>query len=174
MACNQVLGGIPRDCESSIGGVKRVLFINHDQLGKVTIEESTGIVTAIEPVNGGKFFEYYPKKDTASFAPVLQVGEGDNRSFKSTLTMNFGKMTASKRVQVNALLINELAAIIEDKNGNYWLAGKDSPLQADPDSGGTTGAAMTDSNAYTVTMSEMSLTLHHPVDATIIDALIGA
>lgn len=173
MACNQVLSGLPRDCEGSIGGVKRVLFINHDQLGKVTIEEDTGIVTAIEPVNGGKFFEFYPKKNTASFAPALQVGDGDNRSYQATLVLNFGKMTASKRVQIQALLANELAAIVEDNNGTYWLAGKDVPLQA-TEGGGNTGTAMTDANAYTVTMTDMSQTLHHTVDAKIIDALIGA
>ena len=170
MACNQVLSGIPRDCEGSIGGVKRVLFINHDQLGKITVEEETGVVTAIEPT--GKFSEYIPKKNTASFAPALTVGDGDNRSYTATLVLNFGKMTAAKRVSVLPLLANELAAIVEDNNGIFWLVGKDIPLQA-TEGGGNTGTATTDANAYTVTMTDMSMTLHHTVSAEIIEGLFA-
>lgn len=172
MACNQVLSGIPRDCEGSIGGVKRVLFINHDQLGKVEITEETGIVSAITPTDSAKFFEYYPKKNTASFAPALTVGDGDNRSYQATLVLNFGKMTAAKRMQMQALLANELAAIVEDNNGTCWLVGKDVPLQA-TEGGGNTGTAMTDANAYTVTMTDMAKELHPTVDASIVAGLIG-
>ena len=160
MSCNQVLSGIPRDCEGSIGGVKRVLFINHDALGKVTVNEETGVVTAIEAT--GKFQEYIPKKNTASFAPALTVGDGDNRSYTATLVLNFGKMTAAKRVSVLPLLANELAAIVEDNNGIYWLVGKDIALQA-TEGGGNTGTAMTD----------MSMTLHPTVDPTIVEGLLG-
>lgn len=170
MACNQTLSGIPRDCEGSIGGVKRVLFINHDQLGTVTASD-TG-VSAITPVSGGTFQEYIPKKNTASFAPALVVGDGDNRSYQATLVLNFGKMTASKRVQMQALLANELAAIVEDNNGTYWLLGKDIPLQA-TEGGGTTGTAMTDANAYTVTLTDMAKELHYTVDAGIIADLLA-
>lgn len=170
MSCNQVLSGIPRDCEGSIGGVKRVLFINHDALGEVTVNEETGVVTAINAT--GKFEEYIPKKNTASFAPALTVGDGDNRSYTATLVLNFGKMTAAKRVSVLPLLANELAAIVEDNNGVYWLVGKDIPLQA-TEGGGNTGTAMTDANAYTVTMTDMSMTLHPTVDPTIVEGLLG-
>lgn len=169
MACNQTLSGIPRDCEGSIGGVKRVLFINHDQLGAVTIGE-TGIVSAIAA--DGKFYEFIPKKNTASFAPALVVGDGDNRSYQATLVLNFGKMTAAKRVQMQALLANELAAIVEDNNGTYWLVGKDIPLQA-TEGGGNTGTAMTDANAYTVTLTDMAKELHMTVDAKAIDTLLA-
>ena len=170
MSCNQVLSGIPRDCEGSIGGVKRVLFINHDALGKVTVNEETGVVTAIEAV--GKFQEYIPKKDTASFASALEVGEGDNRAFVATLVMNFGKLTASKRVSVLPLLVNELAAIVEDNNGVFWLVGKNIPLQA-TEGGLNSGTTISDTSAFTVTMTDRSVTLHHTVDPTIVEGLLG-
>lgn len=168
MACNQALSGIPRDCEASIGGVKRVLFINYDQRGDITAEN--GVVTAITPDASAKFQVFYPKKGTASFAPGLQVGEGDNRIFSSVLTLNFGKMTASKRVEMQALLSNELTAIVEDNNGVYWLAGNDLPLQA-TEGGGTTGAALTDANSFTATMADYSKELPMTVSADIIAAL---
>lgn len=173
MACNQVLAGIPRDCEGSIGGVKRILFINHDQLGEVTIDETTGVVTAITTEDTAKFKEFFAKKGTASFTTALVVGDGDNRSYQATLVMNFGKMTAAKRVEMSALLANELAAIVQDNNGVYWLIGKDVPLQASAGDVGATGAATTDANAYTATLTDMSQILHPTVDATIVDALVG-
>lgn len=169
MACNQTLSSIPRDCESSIGGVKRVLFINHDQLGVVTLDEQTGMVKTLTP--SGKFVEVFPKKGTASLATALAVGDGDNRQYNSTLVMNFGKMTAAKRVAIVPLFANELAAIVQDNNGNYWLIGKDVPLSSSAGDANT-GTAVADANAYTVTLTDAALALPYAVDPSIIDGLL--
>lgn len=146
-----------------------MLFINYDQRGEITAED--GVVTAITPKDSAKFMEFFPKKGTASFAPGLTVGDGDNRLYSSVLTLNFGKMTGSKRLAMQALLSNELTAIVEDNNGTYWLAGYDLPLQA-TEGGGTTGAALTDANAFTVTMSDYSKELPMTVTQSIVDPLI--
>ena len=170
MACNQVLSNIPRDCESSIGGVKRVLFVNHDQLGALTIDESTGMVKTIE--GAGKFVEVYPKKGTASLATALAKGDGDNTQYNSTIVLNFGKMTAAKRLSILPLFANELAAIVQDNNGNYWLVGKDVALSASAGDGNT-GTAVADANAYTVTLTDASLELPYAVDPSIIEGLLS-
>ena len=170
MACNLTLNSIPRDCESSIGGVKRVLFVNHDQLGKITVDETTGMVKAID--GGGKFEVVNLKKGAASLATAMNVGDG-GKQYTSTLTINFGKMTASKRLHILPLLANELAAIVEDNNGNYWLAGKDVPLEASANDSNT-GTAVSDANGYTVTMTDTSLEIPLAVDPSIVEGLIKA
>lgn len=168
MACNQTLSGIPRDCEGSIGGVKRVLFINRDQLGALTVGD-TGIVTDIATTESAKFYEFFTKKNTATFTTAML----ENRSYQSTLAITIERMTASKRVQVMALLHNELSAIVEDNNGVYWLIGDDVALEATATDVAATGAAFTDTNAYTLTLTDTSRALPKTVDASIIDGLIG-
>lgn len=169
MSCNLALSGIPRDCEGSIGGVKAVYFINHDQLGEVTVTEETGIVSAITPTDSGKFFEVFSKKDTATFTTAML----DNHSFQSTLTITVERMTAAKRMQVGVLLHNELAAIVKDNNGVFWLIGDDTALEASASDVGATGAAKTDTNAYTITLTDVSRALPKTIDPSIVEALIG-
>lgn len=146
-----------------------MLFVNHDQLGAVTADETTGFAKNISGT--GKFQEVALKKGKASLATALTVGDGGNQ-YTSTLTINFGKMTASKRMSILPLLANELAAIVEDNNGNYWLVGKDVPLEASA-SDSNTGTAVTDANNYTVTFTDTSLEIPLAVDPSIIDDLMA-
>ena len=62
--------------------------------------------------------------------------------------------------------------IVQDNNNDYWLLGKDEPVES---TGGTsgTGTARTDANRYGIVFTDNSLELPDKVDSSIIAGLIA-
>lgn len=170
MACNQTLSGLVRDCNPSMGGIKRVLASNRDEIGAITITE--GKVSAIADADG-KFKGYAFPRNTGSMSSTYQISpENGTRFVQTDVVMVFNRMETSKRVEMTALAQNDLILIVEDANGKYWLLGKDEPVVATAGDG-MTGTAKTDRNGYSITLQDNSPEMPYEVDETIIDGLIG-
>ena len=86
--------------------------------------------------------------------------------------LQFNRMETPKRVEMTALAQNELALIVKDANGKYWLLGKDEPVMATAGEG-VTGTARGDRNGYGITLQDTSLEMPFEVDETIVAGLIG-
>lgn len=169
-SCSLTLAGIRRDCAPSRGGVRRVLVAIWDDIEKVTAE--LGRVSAIKMKTGKQFFAYDFRSRTASLTSTLEKNaENGTTNYKSDLVMGFTKMDAAKRVEINALVINDVACIVEDMNGKYWYLGKDEPVQSSAADGGT-GTALADKNGYGITLTDNSVELPLEVAPEIIGALL--
>ena len=81
-------------------------------------------------------------------------------------------METAKRVEISALAVNDLVAIVKDANGIYWYLGYDEPVNASAGDG-QTGTARGDANRYTITLQDNSKEMPMEVDSTIVAALIG-
>lgn len=157
--CPITLKGISLGCETSKGGIKRAFVAQYGDVASVSVEE--GIITGITMTTASagtapKFKEYNFRKGTSSMTSTYNADETTGSRFVSTeLSLVFTKMEAAKRLEISALSIGGLAVIVEDNNGKLWYLGYDNYVSASAGSGNT-GTAATDSNNYSITLSDES------------------
>ena len=165
MACTQTLSGLTRDCSNSMGGVKEVYIANFDDVSGVTI--TSDIITTISMVGAAKFKKYSFRPQTAELVSTPQVNSENGVAYiQSVLTMQFAKMDTTKRLEINALSLGDLALVVVDNNGKMWYLGKDNPVTASGGDSGT-GKAFTDPNRYGIQLTDNSLLYPYEVTATI-------
>lgn len=171
MSCLQTLAGIARDCDSSMGGVKRVLIANHDDVATVTV--TSGKITAVTMAGGATFKEYVFRKETSSMESAWQVnGQNGTVYIHTALTLMFHHMTTAKRQEMNALASGTFAVVVEDNNGQYWYMGFDNPVVIDSGEQNGTGTAMADANRYGIVLGDDSRELPYEVADTVIAGLL--
>ena len=145
MAC-ALTSGYSLDCRDSAGGIKSVYFIEIDNVSGTT--SSAGVITVIGKANGKRLWKYNLQRATASASEEFNDSAENGTSFqRQTLTIILNKMQATTRNEIALLAQNRLLAVIEDRNGKYWLYGKENGLQREGGSAAT-GTAMGDRNGY--------------------------
>jgi hypothetical protein len=172
MACNTLtLVGFVNDCAGSIGGVKKVHIAKYEEVAEVTVTEEK--VTAISMVDNATFKNYYFKPNMASFVSTLNIDTANGNNYVTTdLSMTFNKMETTKRIEMSALSKLELAIIIEDNNGIYWLMGRENPVTA-INGTGETGVVRTDANKYSITLQDFSTTYLYEIDKSALESILG-
>lgn len=144
--CNY-LNGTSTDCLGSLGGLKAV-YVTHfkDDLYTMSGETVTGFAT------GTTWAEYAFKPETASFTSSLNKTSAGGTYVTTEINMVFPRMNAAKRAEMNALSLDDLAAIAVDNNGEYHAFGRWLPVTATAGTG-ETGTAYGDANQYTMTLT---------------------
>lgn len=171
MACNQILSGLVKDCSPSMGGITEVLLANREDVSAVTAD--TGKITEITMASTAKFKRYTFARNTGSMTSTYTIDQASGVRYVTTdLLLQFNRMETAKRVEISALAVNDLVAIVKDANGIYWYLGYDEPVNASAGDG-QTGTARGDANRYTITLQDNSKEMPMEVDSTIIAALIG-
>lgn len=155
------------DCESSMGGIKKVWIAPYSDSN--TITEENGVITNIEDT--ASFVAYNFRKNTGSMTSTLNVDQANGINYVATeLALQFGKMDTTKRLEIQALVLSEVFVIVKDANNKYWFLGKDEAVTASAGTG-VTGTAKTDGNMYTITLTDESLEYPFTVGQTVIDKL---
>ena len=171
MACNQTLSGLVKDCSPSMGGITEVLLANREDVSAVTAD--SGKVTEITMASSAKFKRYAFARNTGSMTSTYTIDQASGVKYVTTdLLLQFNRMETAKRVEISALAVNDLVAIVKDANGIYWYLGYDEPVNASAGDG-QTGTARGDANRYTITLQDNSKEMPMEVDSTIVAALIG-
>lgn len=171
MACNQTLSGLVKDCSPSMGGITEVLLANREDVSAVNAV--AGKVTEITMASTAKFKRYTFARNTGSMTSTYTIDQASGVRYVTTdLLLQFNRMETAKRVEISALAVNDLVAIVMDANGIYWYLGYDEPVNASAGDG-QTGTARGDANRYTITLQDNSKEMPMEVDSTIIAALIG-
>ena len=171
MACNQTLSGLVKDCSPSMGGITEVLLANREDISAVTAD--SGKISEITMASSAKFKRYTFARNTGSMTSTYTIDQASGVRYVTTdLLLQFNRMETAKRVEISALAVNDLVAIVKDANGIYWYLGYDEPVNASAGDG-QTGTARGDANRYTITLQDNSKEMPIEVDSTIIAALIG-
>jgi hypothetical protein len=174
MACNTVtLNGINAKCDTSAGGIKRVLIAQKDD---VTIGETNaqGVITEITMATGKYFVQWLFRKNTGSYTTSLTSDPAiGTQAVTTDLNLQFTKAEATKRLEIQSAINAAAVVIIEDMYGQYILLGKDNEVSVTAVNQ-QSGTAVTDLNGYTLTFQDVSLELPHFVDASIIPSLLSA
>lgn len=170
MSCPQTLSGLAKDCQPSMGGIVRVLLANKDDVTAVTLTD--GVISAITLASSKNFHEYAFRPNTSQMTSNWQVNAENGVAYVQTdLVMVFNRMETAKRVEIAAMALADLVAIVQDCNGKFWYLGYDNPLHLSAGDG-QTGTARSDRNGYSVTLQDDSLGLPYEVSSGIIDNLL--
>lgn len=175
MACNTVtLNGINAKCDTSAGGIKRVLIAQKDDVANISVDTTTGIIDEISMVSGKYFVQWLFRKNTGNYTTSLtsDVAIG-TQAVTTDLNLQFTKAEAVKRLEIQSAINASAVIIIEDMYGQYILLGKDNDVTVTAVNQ-QSGTAVTDLNGYTLTFQDISLELPHFVDASIINSLLTA
>lgn len=154
MGCSVTLAGIASDCLSNKGGVKAVYLANKSDVTSVDVSEN--VITAITMTASAKFKKYDFRKDSATMTSTLTVGDNGGSNYISTvLSMSFNRMEAAKRLEMNAMAMGELVALVEDRNGTVFYLGYNDAVKASNGTG-ETGDVRTAVNQYTIELTDES------------------
>ena len=154
-----------------MGGIKRAWIANFDDVESVT--ETTGVITAITMATNKTFKEFAFRKGTSSFTSTLNVDPANGISYVSTeINLVFSKMDTTKRVEMAALAVGELAVIVEDSNGTLWYFGEQEGVVASAGDG-VTGVARTDRNGYSITLLDNNTTYPKTASSDALDDALG-
>lgn len=170
LLCSSIeLAGTKLDCSPSIGGIKTVYLAKYSDVTGVT--ETSGEISAITLESGAKWYEYQFRKNTGSLTSTLNVDDASGSVYVTNeLALVFSKMETEKRIEMSALALGQVVAVVEDSNGVFWYLGKDDYVSASAGTG-ETGTAKGDRNAYTLTLSTDSLDWPFALTATAVEAI---
>lgn len=173
MGCVQTISGIARDCQSNLGGLKKVYIAPYDE-GLTLAITSGAIDTLTQSVGAAKFKAFNFRAGAASLTSTSTIDAVSGINMVQTqLVMNFGRMESVKRTEIQALLQGEVQVIAVDNNGIAWFLGKDTPVVAIGSQNGQTGAAKTEANQYSITIQDESAELPYPfTDSTVYAGVI--
>lgn len=169
--CLQVLSGLAKDCTPNKGGIKAIYIANFDE---VTVGDPEGdVISSITLSGGTKFKKYSFRQETGSLTSTLTADKTTGANYVTTdISLVFTKMETVKRIEIAALSLGELAAIVEDENGKYWYVGKDNPLTASAGSANS-GTARGDSNNYSITLQSMEDGFPYEVSKDVVSTIIA-
>lgn len=154
MGCSVSIKGISSDCLSNKGGVKAVYLANKSDVTSIDLADD--VITGITMATEAKFKKFEFRKDSANMTSNLTVGDNGGSNYVSTvLSMSFNRMEAAKRLEMNAMALGELVALVEDRNGTVFFLGYDEPVKASNGTG-ETGDARTSVNQYTAELTDES------------------
>jgi hypothetical protein len=152
MACDLSLGRI-EPCKDSVGGLNAIYFVNFGDLGAITPDATDTDV--IDAIAGTPSAYKYDIKGSSTFTQNIQSDRATGTTaFEQVLEVTLKKLSAADHKELKLLAYGRPHVIVEDYNGNYFLAG----LQHGCDvTGGTivTGGAMNELSGYTLTLTGM-------------------
>lgn len=150
MAC-ALTQNITLDCRQSVGGIKSIFVTELANIESVTA--TGGTTQSIEMEDGSQFRQYDFRKQTGTFTETITASEENGTVFYAPeIVVQFSKLEVNKRNEIQLLAQNELAIIVLDNNGSYWLTGVRNGLSITAGTAAT-GQAFGDLNGYSLTFT---------------------
>ena len=166
MACvSTYLSNITTSCTSNLPSIKQ-LWIGQFESAKFTYTyltetdaDGNQIIEAVSAATLNKdakpWVTFNFKKNTGELTSEYTLNDNGSFYFTNSVNLVFAKLDNSKRLSLEAVCSGECSCIVLDSNGQYWLLGGENAVSMSSLSA-TTGVAISDSNAYNVTISETS------------------
>lgn len=152
MSCDISRGRL-EPCKDSVGGLNAVYFINKGDLGVVSYDATNTDV--IDSFAGSPTAYKFDIKGSSTYTEnITSSRENGTTTFEQVLELQLTKLTKEDHKTVKLLAYGSPHILVEDNNGNVFVAGLEHGLDI---SGGTivSGAAMGDMSGYTLTFSGM-------------------
>ena len=149
MACDLSLGRL-EVCKDSVGGLKNVYFVNYGDMGAITYDVTNTDV--IDAIAGTPDAHKYDLKGDSTYEEAINSDRNTGTTFfTQTLTLNLKKLSVKDHKELKLLIWGRTHVIVEDNNGNLFIAGLTRGMDV---TGGsiTTGAALGDMSGYSLTL----------------------
>ena len=172
--CANITSGIPRECRERIGGVRRVLLANYDEVDFSKFKNNlappavfTGELGQVDPVGDAEismiemigaspancFYEFIPAKWSAVAKENGKAIDGHGGMlYEQTIEMKFPDRGSLVRDQIIKMGKGYFLAIVEDAVGDYFLYGYHDSLVLS-EGAGTAGKENTNFNGWTLTLT---------------------
>ena len=168
MACTpKYLTSITTSCGSNLPSIKSLWIGQYDsaswtytylQNGSQNVTDDDGN-PIIETVSGATLKEgskpwvtFNFKRNTGELTSEMTVNDNGSHYYTNGVNLVFAKIDNGKRLSLEAVSSGECSMIVLDSNNQYWLIGAENSVAMTTLSA-TTGVAVSDSNAYNVTIS---------------------
>lgn len=152
MSCDIALGRL-EPCKDSVGGIQAVYFVNFGELGAITYDVTdTDVITAVA---GTPSAYKWDLRGASTFTQNIQSNrDNGTTAFEQVMELTFKKLTKEDNNAIKLLSYGRPHTIVEDNNGNLFLAGLEFGCDV---TAGTivTGGAMNDASGYTLTLTGM-------------------
>ena len=150
MSCDISRGRL-EPCKDSVGGLNAVYFINK---GGITAGYDVTDTDVIDDLGTPTAYKFDIKGGSTYTENITSSRENGTTTFEQVLELQLTKLTKEDHKTVKLLAYGSPHVLIEDNNGNVFVAGLEHGLDV---SGGTivSGAAMGDMSGYTLTFSGM-------------------
>lgn len=169
MACD-ITAGRKEPCKNTIGGLHNVYFVNFKpELFAVAAGEAT---LTVDPLVD-KAFKYQLKADGNNFEEAFASDKNTGVTlFTQTVSLVLKKQDLQTNNEVKLLAWGSPHVIVEDRNGNFRVAGIVDGMDV---TGGSimTGGAKADFNGYNITLLAEEVEPAPYLSATSITALEG-
>jgi len=171
MACVSFSGGISKDCENNIGGLKTVYLTDFDNI--VSFTQSGGTVSSITMASASYFYGFEFNRNSATYTEdlVKDVTAG-SALFEGTLTLTIPRRDVSKRNTLGLLTQRDLAVVIQDSNNLWWYLGASEGMYLS-ESTSTSGTAKADGSNYVLTLKSFELDRAYGTTAGVVTPLVG-
>lgn len=149
MSCDITRGRLEQ-CKNSVGGLKAVYFVNFGDMGAITYDiTDTDVISAVAGTPNA--YKYEIKGDSSYEETINSDRNTGTTFFTQTLNLNLKKLTKKDHKELKLLIWGRTNVIVEDNNGNFFVAGLTRGMDV---TGGTivTGAALGDMSGYTLTL----------------------
>lgn len=150
MSCDISRGRL-EPCKDSVGGLNAVYFINK---GGITAGYDVTDTDVIDDLGTPTAYKFDIKGGSTYTENITSSRENGTTTFEQVLELQLTKLTKEDHKTVKLLAYGSPHVLIEDNNGNVFVAGLEHGMDV---SGGTivSGAAMGDMSGYTLTFSGM-------------------
>ena len=149
MSCDITLGRL-EPCKDSVGGIIAIYISNYTSglLGTATFSADDEITAFAAPLT----FYKYDLKGANSFEQTNENSRDNGTSFwTQTGTIVLKKQDLATRKEMKLLSYGRPQIIVQDYNGNYYLAGIENGCEVAANT--ATGATMGDLNGYNITFT---------------------
>lgn len=170
MACNTVtLSSIDARCDGSVGGIKRILLANVDDIKTVLIDETTQKIKEITLETGKKFEQWRFRKNTGSFSSSIErdlaIG---TQTVTTEVALQFSRAEAQKRLDIQSAINASCVVIVEDMYGEYIYLGLENEVNISSATM-TSGTQTGDLSGFTLTFTDLATELPHFIDKSLVD-----
>lgn len=152
MACDITLGRT-EPCKDSVGGINAVYFVNFGDITSITYDSTD--VDVIDAIGGTPNAYKYEVRGNSTYTENIQSSrENGTTAFEQVLELTLKKLTKEDHTTIKLLSFGRPNILVEDNNGNVFLAGAEYGADV---TGGTvvTGGAMADMSGYTLSFTGM-------------------
>lgn len=147
MPCDISLGRAVQ-CKDSLGGLRAVYFINWGDATTVTYSATAGQEDVITGLGGTPIGYKYELKGTSTFEQTVTSSRDNGTTFvDQKLSLDIKKLTIADHKQLKLLAYGRPQVIVEDNNGNFFMAGLTKGMDL-VTATISTGAGMGDASSY--------------------------
>ena len=169
-SCTSVtLSSIDARCDGSIGGIKRILIVNKQDIVAAEVNSATGKIDVITLAADKKFQQWLFRRNTGSYTSTVTSDAAiGNTSVTTEVSLQFSRAEAEKRLAIQSAINAGAVIIVEDSYGEYLYLGYDNEVYI-TNAVMQSGTAASDLSGFTLTFTDESAEFPHFVDKDDVD-----